>query len=226
MKAALQALPDSTVTCCLAPPPVRRGYVRIGYTNYPCWTESDSEDKKQVKCPFQSCVLLALLVFVCFVTPTCFLFCLNISVVYEPPLCASLTPLLQMHRVGWIRVFSVGFSNNSGPFLCTVVLKGGSWFSKACLKPEAPPASSWEDVWAGVRIHHISFGLHARIWSSVLLKDGQGGTETKDLCIYFLVGSSAKIQRLHSWEAKQRRNWNKKQDFNREQQSGSLVFNR
>lgn len=123
MKAALQALPDSTVTCCLAPPPVRRGYVRIDYTNYPCWTESDNEEKKQVKCPFQSCVLLALLVSVeCFVTPTCFLFCLHISFVSEPPLCASLTPLLQRHCVGWICAFSVGFSNNRGPFLCTVVL--------------------------------------------------------------------------------------------------------
>lgn len=52
MKAALQALPDSAVTPCVAPPPDHRGYVIISYTNYTRQSESDSEEKQQVKWPF------------------------------------------------------------------------------------------------------------------------------------------------------------------------------
>lgn len=47
MKAVLQALPDSTMAPCLAPPPVRWENVRIR-----CRSTSDSEEKQQVKCSF------------------------------------------------------------------------------------------------------------------------------------------------------------------------------
>lgn len=61
--------------------------------------------------------------------------------------------------------------------------------------------------------------------TSVSLKDGQGGTETKDFCIYILVGPKATSQQL-CWERKTWWTGYKKWDFNREQESGRLTFNR
>lgn len=123
-------------------------------------------------------------------------------------------------------VFSGPFPDNKGPFPWNVVVRVGPWFSKGMSEARGPSLSAAE------RMCEIGRGWEFNTLSpdykpvSVPLKDGQGETETKDLYVYIQVDPEATSQQFLRWEPEKWWTGYKKQDFNREQQSGSLTFNR